>query len=409
MQAILNQRLALPVQVRAKPKAARWAVKLLFFLNGALFATWAARVPAVQAARGLNNGELGLALLAMATGAVFAMPLAGWLGARFGSDKVCKTTALIYCVLLPGLALAPNFALFALTLFGFGMVHGSLDVAMNAQAVAVEKRYQRPIMSSFHAFWSTGGLTGAAVGGLLAGQGLKPLANFTIVAVLLGGAALLTFPHLLDKAEQNAGAHTGIIAKRGPTPVFSWPTRGLLALGLIALCIMVGEGAMADWSAVYLRNSLGTKESLAAAGYAAFSIAMAGGRFLGDRLTADFGPMKLARAGALLAAGGLLLALVFHSAAVALIGFACVGLGYATIVPMVFSAAGHRPGANSDIAVASVTTLGYLGFLIGPPLIGFVAEGLGLRCALGIIVATSLVAAVLAPSLGSRLNSHPAV
>jgi fucose permease len=245
-------------------------------------------------------------------------------------------------------------------------------------------------------------LTGAAAGGLLAGQGLKPLAHFTIVAILLGGAALLTFPHLLEKTELPKDA----AAKRGPTPVFSWPTRGLMALGLIALCIMVGEGAMADWSAVYLRNCLGTRESLAAAGYAAFSIAMAGGRFLGDRLTADFGPMKLARAGALLAAGGLLLALTFHNTAVALAGFACVGLGYATIVPMVFSAAGHRPGTNPDIAVASVTTLGYLGFLIGPPLIGFVAQGLGLRCALGMIVAASVVAAVLAPSLGNRLNSH---
>ena len=402
MQAIFDQSLALPVRAQARPTAARWAVKLLFFLNGALFATWASRVPAVQAARGLNNGELGLALLAMASGAVVAMPTAGWLGARFGSDKVCKATALVYCALLPGLVLAPNFALFALTLFGFGMVHGGLDVAMNAQAIAVEKRYGRPIMSSFHALWSTGGLTGAALGGLLAGQGLKPLAHFAVVAVLLAGAALLTFPHLLERA----GAPVEASGKHAPTPMFTWPTRSLLALGAIALCIMVGEGAMADWSAVYLRNTIGTKESLAAAGYAAFSIAMAGGRFLGDRLTARFGPMNLARAGGLVAAAGLLLALMFQNTAVALAGFACVGLGFATIVPMVFSAAGHRPGANPDIAVASVTTLGYLGFLVGPPLIGFVAELVGLRYSLGMIVATSLVAAMLAPALGNRLH-HP--
>lgn len=399
MQVTVNQTLALPVQAPVRPVAARVGVKLLFFMNGALFATWASRVPAVQAAHGLNNAELGLALLAMSSGAVLSMPLAGWLGARFGSARVCQVSAVVYCALIPLIMLAPGFAGLALVLFGFGVVHAALDVAMNAQAILVEKRYQRPIMSSFHALWSTGGLTGAAVGALLAGLGLKPLAHFTLAAALLAGVALLSFPHLLQPSGPGAGDRVD-----RPTPAFSWPTRGLLALGAIALCVMIGEGAMADWSAVYLRNTIGARESLAAAGYAAFSVAMAAGRFLGDRLTTRFGPANLARAGTLTAAAGLLTALVFPSTAIAFAGFACVGLGFATIVPIVFSAAGHRPGANPEIAVASVTTLGYLGFLVGPPLIGFVSQCVGLRLALGLIVLMSVLAAALAPALGDRLR-----
>jgi MFS family permease len=182
--------------------------------------------------------------------------------------------------------------------------------------------------------------------------------------------------------------------------------RELLALGTVALCVMVGEGAMADWSAVYLRNIVGTGESLAAARYATFSVAMASGRFLGDYLTARFGPMNLVRVGGSVAASGLLLALVFRHATTTLVGFALVGAGFATLVPIVFTAAGNTRGIAPGVALASVSSLGYLGFLIGPPLIGFAAELLRLRGALGIIVLTSLVAAGFAPSL-REVESRP--
>jgi len=247
-------------------------------------------------------------------------------------------------------------------------------------------------MSSFHALWSTGGLTGAVVGGLLTEQGLRPLTHFTLVAFLLAGATLVIFPFLETEAKPD-GAQS---------PVFSWPKRGILILGVIALCVMTGEGAMADWSAVYLRNTLGTKESLATAGYAVFSVAMAVGRLLGDRLTERLGAVNLVRSGGTLAALGLATALVCGYAPVALVGFACVGLGFAAIVPILFSAAGHTPGIAPGIALASVTTLGYLGFLIGPPLIGFAAELTGLRWALGLIVATSFTVAAFAPAIAKR-------
>lgn len=396
MEAVFDRTWASLSRVQALPKAARRAVATLFFVNGVLFATWVSRIPAVQSERALGHGALGLALLAIALGAVIAMPLAGLLTARFGSDKVSKITALMYCAALPGPALAPNRTLFVLALFFFGASHGGLDVAMNAQAVSVEKRYRQPIMSSFHALFSTGGLVGAVGGGLLAALGLTPLAHLSLVAVLSGAGMLLVFPHLLDAGERESAAST---AERR-TRTSCWPTRGLVALGALGLCVMMGEGAMADWTAVYLRNDLRTTESLAAAGYAAFSIAMAGGRFLGDRLSTRFGPVYLVRISGAVAAAGLSVALVFEQTAAALVGFACVGAGFATVVPMVFSAAGRTVGFASGVALASVTTMGYLGFLAGPPFIGFAAELFGLRGALWIIVATSLLAAALAPAVG---------
>lgn len=384
-------------------RASRRAVQALFLLNGALFATWASRVPAAQAAHGLSNGALGLCLFAIAAGAVMAMPLAGLLTARIGSDQVCRISALIYTVMLPTILLAPGLAAFATALFCFGASHAALDVAMNAQAVAIEKRHGKPIMSSFHALWSIGGLLGAAAGGVLAAHGVKPITHFLLMALALGAALPLVFSRLLQVPEERFADP----ANRAATPGFSLPSPAILALGMVALCVMLGEGAMADWSAVYLRNNIGTTESVAAAGYATFSIAMAIGRLSGDRLTDRFQPVNLVRAGGILAAAGLLLAIIFGHAAFSLAGFALVGLGFATVVPIVFTAAGNTRGMAPGVALASVSSLGYLGFLFGPPIIGFASEGLGLRGALGIVVMTSLLATLLAPAVARRQNHVP--
>jgi len=397
-EAVLDPSCPASTPVPARLRSARLAVAMLFFLNGALFASWVSRIPAVQAMRGFGHGELGLALLAVALGAVIAMPLAGVVTARQGGDRVCWISALLYCAALPALMVAPDTMSFVVALFLFGAFHGALDVAMNAQAVAVEKLYRQPIMSSFHALWSTGGLVGAASGGLFAAQGLTPLAHLSLIALLSVVGAVLILPHLVGNEGESAPSCN---APAG----FSRPTCGLVALGAVALCIMMGEGAMADWSAVYLRKNLQTTEGLAAAGYAAFSIAMAVGRFLGDWLSARFGAVNLVRVSGLLAAMGLSLALFSQESAVALVGFAGVGAGFATVVPLVFSAAGRTKGVSPGVALASVSSLGYLGFLAGPPLIGFAAELFGLRGALGIIVATSLSAVALAPAVGRRKDS----
>ncbi|MEI9999954.1 MAG: MFS transporter [Verrucomicrobiota bacterium] len=382
----------------AAPTAARRAVATLFLVNGTLFATWVSRLPAIEAARGFSHAQLGLALFGIALGAMVAMPLAGALSARIGSDRVSRAAVLLYAGMLPVLVLAPTGVALALALFAFGAGHGALDVSMNAQAVLVEKAYRRPIMSSFHALFSTGGLVGAAAGGFIAAAGLSPALHFALAAAVLGLAAMATFPYLLpasERAQEVARAEV----KAEKRALLSWPSRGLLALGAIALCLMIGEGAMADWSAIYLRRVIGTPEGLAAAGYAAFSIAMAGGRFFGDGLAARFGAVALVRGSAIFALLGLALVLATPFVPLAMIGFAVVGLGFAAIVPQVFSAAGHRAGTDPGVALATVTTLGYLGFLFGPPAIGFAAGLIGLRLALGILVLTTFLALMLAGSV----------
>jgi MFS family permease len=343
LEALLEEVEARPVQaLEEPPSAARRAVTALFFVNGMLLATWVSRIPAIEGLRGLNHAMFGLALLVVAAGAIVSMPIAGALSASIGTGRICQYSALTYCLVLPLLALIPSPAIWGLALFVFGAGHGALDVAMNAQAVAIEKRYHRPIMSSFHALFSIGGLTGAVTGGLLATLRMRPETHFCLIAAVLGVTVLATFPHLLRFAEPRI-----VSSKKSLT--FRLPDRGLIALGVVALCTMMGEGAMADWSAVYLKQTMGTSEGLAAV--------------------------------------------------LASIGFACVGAGFATIVPMVFSAAGRSRGIAPGVAMATVTTMGYFGFLAGPPFIGITAELLGLRCALGIIAATSLLIVILSPAL----------
>lgn len=383
--------------------AARWSLAALFFSNGAVFANWAARVPAVQAKLGLDNGVLGLALLGAAVGAIVAMPSAGWLVARHGSRRLSRVLALANCATLPLLALAPNLPLLILALVVFGAGHGGMDVAINAQAVAVEKHFGRPIMSSFHALWSTGGLVGAACGGLLASRGTGLAAHFTGAALALGTLVLIVSPHLWPAANENDSAPGTDLGKEDvATPLGvagNNSRRVLFGLGLITFCVLLGEGAMADWSAVFLSRSLGAGEGMAAAGYAAFSLAMAAGRFAGDGMIARLGPVATARGGGALAVAGLALALGIAQPWAVLTGFAAVGLGFAAIVPIAFSAAGCLPGVSPGAGISAVSTVGYLGFLVGPPLIGLVAQVSSLRAALWVVAVLSAMVAALAPSV----------
>lgn len=386
--------------VAREPTWSRVAVATLFFVNGALIGTWVSRIPTIKAGLRLNDGIFGLALLAMAGGALLAMPLAGGLSARFGSHRITQALALAFAVLLPTLALAPNLSLLVPALFVAGVGHGGLDIGMNAQSVAVQKRYSTSIMSSLHGLFSTGGLAGAALGGFLASQGLTPLAHFLLASLALGGLSLLTFPHLLDDRRDHLGPEEA--DGEASHPWFVRPTRALAILGLLSFCAMVGEGAMADWSGIYLRRVLGTSEGMAAAGYASFSVTMSLVRFSGDFLSTRLGAATLVRLGGSLAAGGFALALCVPHPAAAFVGFGGVGAGLATVVPMAFAATGRTPGMAAGMALASVTTLGYLGFLLGPPVLGFAAEGLGLRNALGILVGTSALVAALASSVGEK-------
>ena len=367
-------------------RLARSAVSAVFFLTGAGTANWAVRIPAVQSHLGLSEGRLGIALLGVSAGALVAMPVAGRLVARHGSRPVTWAAAVAFAVALALPALAPSLALLVLSLVVLGMANGMLDVAMNAQAAAVQARYREPIMGRVHALYSFGGLVGAAIGGRIAAHGVEPGPHLAGVGLGVGlGACAVALGMLPASAD----------AAPDLSPV-SRPTRALAALGVVAFCVLFGEGAMANWSAVYLRDVAGAGAGLAAAGFAAFSLTMAAGRAAGDALTTRLGPTRLARAGGTVATLGVVFALAFPHPVAVVLGFGAVGAGLSTVFPTVLAATARTPGVVPGPAIAAVSMCGYAGLLAGPPLIGAVANGLTLRGGLAVVAATSLVIVVLA-------------
>ena len=379
----MNTRLAETGATTGLPTSARRAVSAIFFVNGVVLASWVAHIPSVKARHALGDDALGLVLLCMAIGAVLALPVAAWLIARWGSRLVTSVAATACCAALPLPVLAPTAWLVAPALALFGALNALLDVSMNAQAVAVEERYQRPIMSGFHALFSAGGLAGALIASAAMAGGLS---NRWHVAAITAGA-LATVAAATRRLVRST-------ARRAPSsPVFAWPPAALLSIGGLTFCGLLAEGAMGDWSAVYLRDALGTSNSLAAEGFAAFSLTMAVGRFGGSYLAARLGSQRLLRGSGLLASAGLASALLLATPGAALVGFALVGLGLANVVPILFSAAGRARDVAPGTALAAVATTGYGGFLAGPPLIGFAAGLIGLPAALGLVVACCAVIA----------------
>jgi len=386
---------------RRRVRLARAAVSAMFFVNGFGFANWVVRIPAVQRSLGLSPGLLGLALLGPAVGGLLAMPLAGGVVARRGSRPVTQVAALAFAAALLLPPLAPSFGLLVAALVVLGATSGTLGVAMVAQSVTLQRFHDRPITTSFHAFYSGGGLAGALVGGVIAGAGLSPLAHLALVAGALVLLAATAAPALLPATVDAAPAHHASFAR---------PTPALLALGTIAFCILVGEGAMADWTAVFLRDVSGAAPGPAAAGFAAFSLAMTAGRIVGDRLTARVGAMRLGRAGGALVAAGCLAAVLVPNAWVATIGFGAVGAGLSTLYPSVLAAGGRlalRTNQAPAATLAALSTLAFTGFLAGPPLIGLLAEGVGLRGALVAVAVAGVVVATLAGSLDGRDATAP--
>jgi fucose permease len=353
---------------------ARLAVSVLFFVNGAVLASWLPHIPAVKARLTSGDGQLGLVLLAMAGGAMVALPTAGWLIGRLGSRALSSSAALALCLAMPLPVLSPTLPALVVTLALLGACNGLLDVSMNAQAVVVEQRRGRPIMSSFHALFSLGGVAGALLASGAMSLGLGERAHAALVAL---AAVSLALPGLVPATP----------TPDATAPALARPSRALLALGVLALLGLLAEGAMADWSAVYLHDTLGASPAVAAMGFAAFSLAMAVGRIGGDVLVGRLGPRRVLRLSATVAAIGLAAALLVGQPAVAVVGCALVGLGIANIIPVLFSAAARVPGLHAGRGLATVARTGYLGFLAGPPLIGAVAEVAGLALGLGVVSA----------------------
>jgi MFS family permease len=380
---------AIQLPVTRSLRQARLAVSVAFLVNGFGFANWAARIPAVKDHVGLSTGALGVALLSSALGAVVAMPLAGALLVRFGSRTLTRLTLALFCVALPLPALAGSLPALMVALALLGMTTGSLDVSMNAQGVVIEQRYGRPLLAGLHGLWSLGSLVGAPIGGAAAGAGISPLVHLLTVAAVVLVAGMFVTRRLLP-----GGADHDRTASR-----FVRPTRALALLGAIAFCALLSEGAAYDWSTVYLRDSLGSSEGLAVSAYAAFALTMTVGRLVGDRLRARFGSRALLCSAALIAAAGLGAGLALRHTVAAVVGFAVLGAGLSCIVPIVFGAAGSAGGLPSGPAIAVVSTVGYLGFIAGPPIIGGLGEITSLPVALSLVVALTALAGVMARRL----------
>jgi MFS family permease len=366
------------------------ALSVVFVLYGVVSGSWAARIPWVQAALDLDPGTLGLALLAPAIGAVGTMPLVGRLVARVGSRAVVRGCVPLLAGSLALPAVMPALLPLVAALAVYGAAGGALDVAANAHGVEVERRVGRPVMSGLHGMWSIGGLLGAGVAGLVAGLGIGApphLAAVALAAGLIGATAALRL------------AHPGAGAGTAPGRRLGRPSRRVMLLGMLGFCALFTEGAVADWSAVYLRSVVGTSEGVAATAFATFSLAMAGGRLVGDRVVQAAGPVPVVRTAGVLGAVGLAVALLVPSTATGLAGFALLGLGLACVVPLVFGAAGSAD-ANGGRAIASVATISYLGWLLAPASIGALAQATSVAAALGLaVVATGLI-----PVLGGQLR-----
>jgi MFS family permease len=370
-------------------RRSRLAVAVFFFINGAVLASWVPHIPAIKSRHMMTDGQLGFVLLSMAAGSVLALPLAGWLVGRLGSRVMTAAAGIALCLALPLPVASPGVALLSLSLALLGACNGLLDVSMNAQAADVEQRIGRPIMSSFHGLFSLGGGVGALLAGAAMAVGIGDLAHVGVCAVVALFAAMVAILGLARP--RPAHGDTG--------PAVARPSGTLVTLGILALLGLLAEGAMADWSAVYLHDTVGSSSSTAAVGFAVFSLAMATGRFTGDALVERLGPRRVLRGSSAVAAVGLAGALLVGHPAVGVVGCGLVGLGIANIIPVLFSAAARAPGVPPGRALAAVATTGYLGFLSGPPLIGVVADLAGLSAGLGVVSAACAFVALRASVL----------
>lgn len=360
----------------------RPATFLVFAINGAMIGTWVAHIPWLQEHLGISKSTLGVCLLCMAAGALVSMPLTGSVLARRESATVTRWATLVFCLLLPLPLLATGPVALGAALFVFGAANGAMDVAMNAHGVGIQERLRRPVMSSFHGGWSVGGFAAAGIVALATAAGADPRVESLLAAGALWLLAVVVTRALgpsVARAESGSG--------------LALPRRPVLLLGGLCFLVMVTEGAIADWSGIYLRQETGAGTAAAATAFAGFSLGMAVARLGGDVVNARIGPVRLLRAGTSLVAVALGGALLIGQTVPAVVGFVLCGLGIANAVPLLFSAAGRidPPGPS----LAAVFTLGYTGFVVGPPLIGVVSDRTGLATTLAGLVLVALAVTVL--------------
>lgn len=357
----------------AAGRATRISTRIAFFIAGFGMAAWAPLVPFAKSRIGIDDGLLGLLLLCLGAGSLITMPLAGALASRFGCRMVIVLSTILICLTLPLLASVSSLPFLVVTLLLFGAGVGAVDVSMNIQAIIVERDHGSPIMSGFHGLFSFGGICGAAGVTALLALGATPLIAALAVAIGVVICLAIAARDLLSYGSKSEG------------PAFALPRGVVLFIGLLCFVVFLTEGAILDWSAVFLTSVRGLDNAYAGLGYAAFAATMTIGRLTGDRIVSSLGGTRVIIFGGLLAAAGLLLAVLIPSWQVALVGYALVGVGCSNIVPVLFTSVGKQQVMPESVAVPAITTLGYAGILVGPAAIGFIAHGASLPIAFGII------------------------
>lgn len=383
MMALDSSVLAVAAGSRKKHRA---AVGALFFLLGLCFATWASRIPSIQQRMGVSDGQLGLVLFAIPAGQLLSLPLAGWLVAKRGSRQVVLAGVLLYAGALVALGWAATLYQLVPLLMVFGIGSNLTNISVNTQAVNVERLYTNPIMASFHGLWSLAGFAGAAIGTVMIGARVPPGYHFLLIALLIAAGLAVSATHVV---RHDSGVDPN-------QPAFVRPDSHLLGLGAIAFCALICEGAMFDWSGVYFKKVLQVDRNWVGAGYTAFMSTMALGRFGADALAARLGARRVIQGSGLLTATGLALAVAFPVLPVALLGFLLVGFGTSSVVPLVYSAAGRSTAMSAGMALAAVSTIGFVGFLLGPPVIGLIAGATSLRVSLALIAVMGLCVSAVA-------------
>lgn len=357
----------------------RIAVGAVFFLPGLIFASWASRIATIQQTLNLSDASLGAILFSIPVGLILSLPVAGWLVSHIGSRKLVLAGLVMYALALIGLGASPNVPLLVACMVLYGFASNSVNIAVNTQAVAAEKLYGKPIMGSFHGLWSLAGFAGAGIGTIMIGQGVVPVQHFAVIALVVIILLFVFQRYLLD---DSAKTETG--------PAFVLPDRSLIKLGIIAFCSLICEGAMFDWSVIYFKKIINASGAWMGAGYTCFMCTMALGRFAADWFAARFGLKQTLQLSGLLTASGLLVAVIFPHLYTAMLGFLLVGFGVSSVVPMVYSVAGKSKTMSPGMALAAVSTIGFVGFLVGPPVIGFIAGAFSLRISFMLIAVMGL-------------------
>lgn len=368
----------------------RIAISGLFFLHGLCFSSWGARIPAIQDIHSLSESALGTVLLALPIGLILSMPIAAGFVKRFGSRRTLVFAIIFYGTILTTLGLAQSVLQLMGLLVVFGLASNMVNVALNTQAVEMEVISKKPIMASLHGLWSSAGFVAASIGAYMIGSGVGPFQHFVLIFAVVLVSTLLCGGSLLPAGEK---------PKSVPTKWFQLPDRSLLGLGLLAFLSMICEGAMFDWSGIYFKKVVQAEGAWVGSGYVAFMTTMAGTRFFADGLKERFGLITILRVSGSLVFTGLLISVINPTLGCSLFGFLLVGAGVSAVVPMVFSEAGRSTTMAPSSAIAAVSTIGFLGFLIGPPMIGWIAGVSTLRISFTVIAVLGLCIAVFSPTL----------